>query len=251
MKLDDTRRNWHALGKQDPLLAILTYKEKRGGKWEINEFFETGVREVRATFNYLRGLGINLKGGRALDFGCGVGRLTQALVPRFEETVGVDIASSMINLANRYNRYPEKCDYLVNTADNLRLFPEKSFDFIFSKITLQHVEPRYAKNYIREFLRLAKPEGIILFQLPTESVGEAEASPLLRSRVKTLLPSFVLATYYRVKHHFSPMLEMYGVPHDEVLAIVAEGNGKVIDSRENQDSGEKWRSFSYVAVKNS
>ena len=40
---------------------------------------------------------------RALDFGCGVGRLTRALGTRFESALGVDISAGMIEQARRLN----------------------------------------------------------------------------------------------------------------------------------------------------
>ena len=41
---------------------------------------------------WLRELHVQVRPGRALDFGCGVGRLTQALAGKFSECDGVDIA---------------------------------------------------------------------------------------------------------------------------------------------------------------
>ena len=40
---------------------------------------------------------------RALDFGCGVGRLTRALGDRFDAVVGVDISAGMVEQARRLN----------------------------------------------------------------------------------------------------------------------------------------------------
>src|SRR3989338_957648 len=102
MKLHETGTNWDILGKEDPLFAVLTFKDKRGGKWNKQEFFETGKKEVKGTLEYVRKLNVALTFGKALDFGCGVGRLTQALAQYFEEVHGVDIAPSMIETAPAY-----------------------------------------------------------------------------------------------------------------------------------------------------
>src|ERR1700682_912533 len=53
-------------------------------------------------------------GDRHLDFGCGVGRLTQGPASYFASVRGVDIAPSMIELAKRHNRYPDVCHYDLN-----------------------------------------------------------------------------------------------------------------------------------------
>lgn len=55
---------------------------------------------------------------KALDFGCGMGRLTQALTKYFEEVYGIDIAPSMIKLTEKYNRYDNKCKFFLNTTDD-------------------------------------------------------------------------------------------------------------------------------------
>jgi len=68
-----------------------------------NEFFESGLKEINAVMRYVESLGIDVSRRRALDFGCGVGRLTQAIANYFEEVYGVDIALSMIEQATKCN----------------------------------------------------------------------------------------------------------------------------------------------------
>ncbi len=61
--------------------------------------------------DYLGDRQISFPKRRALDFGCGVGRLTQALARHFNIVDGVDIAPSMIELANQFNRSGGRCRY--------------------------------------------------------------------------------------------------------------------------------------------
>jgi SAM-dependent methyltransferase len=166
--LRELQRNWDEFGRRDPLWAILTVPEKINRKWKARDFFATGEREVREVMCYVEALGVPFARRRALDFGCGVGRLTQALCLYFKESCGVDIAPSMIELAARYNRHGERCRYFVNPAGDLRLFESDSFDFVYSNIVLQHMGPEHSKNYIREFLRVLAPGGVLVFQLPSE-----------------------------------------------------------------------------------
>lgn len=113
-------------------------------------------------------LKLPLTRGRALDFGCGVGRATQALALHFDEVVGIDIAPSMIKLADQFNRHGEKCRHLVNDSKDLHLFPDDHFDFVFSTIVLQHMRPEYSTGYIQEFVRILRPGGVAVFQIPSE-----------------------------------------------------------------------------------
>ncbi len=103
MELKELQKNWDQFGKQDPLWAIMTWEGKKGNRWNPEEFFEIGKQEIKDVMQYVEKLGLFQQRGRALDFGCGVGRLTQALASYFDEVVGVDIAPSMVMLAKQYN----------------------------------------------------------------------------------------------------------------------------------------------------
>ena len=109
--------------------------------------------------------GIEVARGRALDFGCGVGRLTQALASHFDRVDGVDISETMVRLANEHNRWPDRVQYHVNTTDDLGLFDDESFDFVLTIIVLQHNPPDVARRYIAEFVRILRPGGIAVFDL--------------------------------------------------------------------------------------
>jgi SAM-dependent methyltransferase len=123
---------WESLGQTDPLWAILSTEETRGNHWDLATFFQTGEDEVERLFYLLKGLDISFSRGRALDFGCGVGRVTQALATRFDSVDGVDIAASMIRRASEYNRHQDRCTYHVNASSDLRLFKTSTFDVVYA-----------------------------------------------------------------------------------------------------------------------
>jgi len=170
MDIKELQKNWDEFGKTDPLWSIITSPDKKGNKWDVDEFFATGEREIDAVMEYIKFLGIAVSHRKALDFGCGIGRLTQALARYFDEVYGVDIAPSMVELAKKYNRYGDKCRYYLNETDDLKLFSDNSVHLIYTNITLQHMEPRYSKNYIKEFLRILAPQGVLIFQLISKPI---------------------------------------------------------------------------------
>lgn len=176
MKLDELKEQWDAFGKQDPLWAILVVPDKRHGRWNVASFFKSGEDDIAHILAYLSSLSTCVSRRRALDFGCGVGRLTQALCRYFDECCGVDIAPSMIEAAKRYNRYGTKCSYYVNDTDNLSLFADNSFTFIYSILVLQHMRQRYIEKYVTEFLRVLAPGGIAVFQIASELIAVTATS---------------------------------------------------------------------------
>jgi SAM-dependent methyltransferase len=248
------RAHWDAWGRSDPLWAILTEPGRKGNRWTAEEFFATGAAEVEAVLAYLDDVAPGTPRRRALDFGCGVGRVTQALAGRFEEVVGVDIAPSMIERARAGNRQPDRCRYLLNADDDLRIFADDRFDLVYSNITLQHMEPRYAKRYIAEFVRVAAPSGVLLFQVTSgraPAPPEERLLPRLKATVRRRTPPAVLKLYEEVKHAFSrgPRMEGHSVPREEVEAVLAGAGATVLDVTPDRSAGPAWLAFRYCATK--
>jgi len=152
--LSSIQNLWETLARDDPMWAVLTWPKKRG-RWESDEFFATGADEIRCVMDRIRRRQIDVPRRTALDFGCGVGRVTQALAFHFERVWGIDISPTMISEAERYNRFPRSCHYSLNCESDLRCFKSGSFDFVYSCITLQHLGQNLAISYLQEFVRLA------------------------------------------------------------------------------------------------
>ncbi len=234
MDISELRKNWDALAMSDPLWAILTSPDKRGRRWDHDDFFQTGVNEIAAVMSYIESLGINIKRRRVLDFGCGVGRLTQPLAGYFHQVIGVDISPSMIELAERYNQHPENCSYLVNETDDLRCLDSKSFDFIYSSLTLQHIQTGHSKKYLREFLRVLSRQGLMIFELPSEQLPtEEKKTPMkvIKRLVRPLIPTGLLNSYRRRRYYRFPRIEMYGMKRDDVVFFLEENGGSIVDVR--------------------
>jgi SAM-dependent methyltransferase len=172
MRLRRLQRNWELLARNDPLWAVLTAPEFRGGDGDVAEFFEQGRSTVAGVLSHLDDLGLAPARGRALDFGCGVGRLTQALADHFERCDGVDIAPAMLEKARSHNRHGDRCTYHLNVVDDLCLFDDASFDLVVSALVLQHMEPRHATRYLAEFVRVLRPGGALFVQVPVERVAD-------------------------------------------------------------------------------
>jgi SAM-dependent methyltransferase len=176
MSLEDLRRNWDRFAETDPYWAIYSVPEMRGGKWDVAEFFRTGEREIGQILEHARTLGLPLRRRAALDFGCGAGRLTQALGDRFETATGVDVSPAMIRLAEGHNRHGARCRYVVNGAERLPMIADRSMDFVYASIVLQHMEPRLQRGYVAELVRVLAPGGLLVFQVPSEPAPRAVAS---------------------------------------------------------------------------
>ena len=65
MNLKGLKRNWNAFGKKDPLWAILTLDEKKGSKWDVEEFFAWGRDEIEKALESVSTLGLEVRRRRA------------------------------------------------------------------------------------------------------------------------------------------------------------------------------------------
>jgi SAM-dependent methyltransferase len=163
--LANSRRLWDRHARRDPLWAILSEPAKKG-RWNLERFFQTGVGEIVLVLYQLRSRGITVARRMALDFGCGVGRLAQALAQHFAHVDGVDVSPAMIDLARSLNRYGERVAYHANDRPDLALFADGTFDFIVTSIVLQHIEPPIASRYLTELCRVLAHGGTLVFQVP-------------------------------------------------------------------------------------
>ena len=103
----------------------------------------------------------------ALDFGCGVGRTTRALAPHFEKVTGLDISATMIERARDLNRDVANVEFTCNARPDLAIFPAATFDLVACDIVLQHLPGRReVQGYLAEFVRVLRPDGLLVFQLP-------------------------------------------------------------------------------------
>lgn len=176
-RLDDSRRFWDAHARRDPLWAVLSEAGKEARRWDVRRFFQTGLNEVALMFYELESRGIAVNHGAALDFGCGVGRLTQALAARFAQVVGVDVSPKMIETATALNPFPGRARFVWNGEPHLRQFGDATFDFIYTNLVLQHIVPEISEAYLREFVRLLRSDGIVVFQLPSHPRGADDPLP--------------------------------------------------------------------------
>jgi len=212
------RSVWDRLGRTDPLWAVLSDPAKRGNRWSIDEFLATGERVVDDVFRVLDEREIRVGSADALDFGCGAGRLTQALAGRFAHVVGVDIAPSMLEVARQLNRKGDAIEFVLNDRIDLQVVGDRRFDLVLSSITLQHMETAYSRSYIAEFVRILAPGGIAVFDIPF---------PMDRQRFKEAAPRPILHAYQWLRSLRRPRMEMYGLDRDEVERIVRRAGGVV------------------------
>jgi SAM-dependent methyltransferase len=175
--IENAREYWNRHATRDPLWAALSDRSKTERRWDLPSFMQTGEREMALLFREISGLKLAVNPGRAVDFGCGVGRLAQALARRFQSVVGLDVSSEMIRLAKRVNKYGDRVAYHVNDGSLRNTLQASSVDFVYSTLVLQHMHPDESAAYLAELVSGLRPGGLLVFQLPATKV-EAPRGPI-------------------------------------------------------------------------
>jgi len=167
MTTDRAARDWETLARQEPFFAVLTeerYLRDQMSDDDRNAFFASGEADIAHLFGLFAGLITGFTPKSALDFGCGVGRLTRALATRVERVAGVDAAPSMLRLA-REN---------VPNATFSAQIPDQTFDLIVSLIVFQHIPVRRGEVLLDELLRHLEIDGVaavhVTFRRPGSSL---------------------------------------------------------------------------------
>lgn len=237
--------------------AILTEDpEKLGNHWDPTAFFQSGANEVNALLARARALHPNMDFDRALDFGCGVGRLSRALSPHFRSVLGVDIAPSMIKRARELNAAYANCEFLQNDSERLANVPDGSVSFVYSNIVLQHMPKQYAFGYIKEFFRVTRPGGLVVFQLPSSNALSPKrliVSAFLA--VAKLLPRPQAIAYRQRKYKGATrelierlpasVMEMHGSAKSKVVQQVQAAGGDILATDFTRNA--IWSSYMYYA----
>jgi SAM-dependent methyltransferase len=236
MGFEATRRNWERLAQADPLWAVCTDPDKRHGRWDPAAFFATGEREVETVFRYLEARGLGPADcERGLDFGCGVGRLTRALSRRLAHVVGVDVSETMIRRARELNPELEgRVEWVVNRDADLRLFADGSFSFVYSSIVLQHIPRPQSLTYVGEMMRLLKPGGLLVFQVPTRDRTPAA----LRGLRRLALAAANLVRVPPVGPLAGLLMEMHVIPAEAVAAEASRRGCAVLDATGTNSAGQ-------------
>lgn len=243
--MDKQAQQWERLGATDPYWAVLTRPGTRHGKWDPQEFYETGQREVEDVLARMQALGLAKGTERALDFGCGVGRLSSALAAHFDAVTAVDVSESMLREARRMieSSHPN-IPFVHNTRPDLECVGDMRFDFIYSNIVLQHIPREAQYSYVREFGRILKRGGIAVFQTPARLNFRRPTAFLL-----ALMPNRALNVMRRAAHGRHGVMEMHCLPEDDVVRALAEHEVAIVHKDGNEAAGPAFVSHRYFARK--
>jgi SAM-dependent methyltransferase len=175
----DTDADWRELGAAQPYWGVLTQSEYRTENLtpeRIEAFYASGVRYIDDIVGMLKRATGAAPGGRALDFGCGTGRLADAM-SAYAQTTGYDIAPGMLAKARERGGKATYVDQL----------PDGPFDWINSFIVFQHIPPARGLKLIEDLMARLAPGGHVSLQVTVWRERHLEV-PVLKGWRRVVLP---------------------------------------------------------------
>jgi SAM-dependent methyltransferase len=165
---EQMRADWNQRAREDAHYYVAFGRRDQ----DDSEFLAAAADVIRNLEAELRRLptGVPPTTRRALEIGCGPGRLMRPMSRHFGEIHGVDVSDEMIAQARRKLHDIAHALHHVHlhhtSGSDLSLFPADHFDFVYSYAVFQHIPSAdVVFSYLRETVRVLKPGGLARFQL--------------------------------------------------------------------------------------
>ena len=179
-----TDRVWEFYGSTDPYFGVLTAGRFRDDELDDDrklEFFATGEDYVSYVFDTARGIFHERFAPRcALDFGCGVGRITVPLARRCHFVVGVDVSSSMLDEARKNADAFGLSNIDLVISDDTLSCVTGVYDLVHSFIVFQHIPPSRAELILSRLIEKLSDGGIGIVHF---TYADATRTPFIRRGV--------------------------------------------------------------------
>ncbi|MDF2901326.1 MAG: hypothetical protein K0Q62_1385 [Phenylobacterium sp.] len=215
----NTDADWRELGSTQPYWGVLTHPDYRVENLtdeRLEVFYASGAQYIGDIVARLEQATGAAPSGKALDFGCGVGRLAEAMAS-YAQTTGYDIAPGMLAKARERG----------GQADYVDALPDGPFDWINSFIVFQHIPPQRGMELIEQVLARLAPGGHI--SLHVTAWREAHLVPAKPTGLRAaLLPQATQAAVGVVSmydYDLSQVLRLLNLAGVEELSLISTNHG--------------------------
>ena len=143
-------------------------------KEQVKEYYDTfkehqkklGINiSHRTILKNLKNAGLK-SNSNVLEIGCGIGTVSHLILKQIPEGsfVGLDISSESIKMAQQFNAFHKKAEFMVNDMSN---FTHKTkFDFVVFPDVLEHIPVEQHANIFKTISELTTPNATVIINIP-------------------------------------------------------------------------------------
>ncbi len=236
---------WEKWGRRDPYYAVLTDTKFRRDNLTPeakSAFFESGRIHIAQMFHVIRDtIDPAFSPKRALDFGCGTGRIVIPLAAMVEHVVGVDVSESMLREAVKNCGESAVRNVEFIRSDDALSAVEGRFDFIHSYIVFQHIPTERGKRIFRGLLDRLAPGGAAALHFTYSTIfNRLHGSPprlswRVRNRGNRILRRL---RYGDSPNGPDPEMEMNSYSMNELMSIMQDARIRDFHARFTDHDGE-------------
>ena len=218
---DRIKQSWEHLGDTRAHHSVLTSKDFLPDSLEqnIGTFWKSGEREVQEIEAILKRHGVNLNEAKtAVEYGCGVGRVTSILAKLVSAMHAYDISRPHLDYAKEHaTEVGAEIEFHLVSDPLSKLQP---CDLFYSRIVFQHNPPPIIHQLIKNALESLNTGGIAIFQVPTYIKGY----------------EFKLVEWMNKDHALD--MQMHCIPQAAVFKLAGETGCEILEIREDNWCGE-------------
>lgn len=241
------RRRWSKLGRKQPYWASFAdpqYRADRINDETIEAFFQSGEREVDDILEAVRhDVSADFHPARALDFGCGVGRLTLPLARESRHVLAIDISDSLLEEVeeNCGEQGITNVEFMHAREFNLTSM-RRRFDFVLSYGVFQHMKPRLGYRATRRILDMLTTGGVgALHYTYGRKAGHVRRA--LHKARRWVPPLNLAANIVQRRSLLEPVMPMYRYDLTRLFDLFSAQNCAILGVRLSEHRGYRGAMF--------
>jgi SAM-dependent methyltransferase len=234
--MQGTDKAWKYYGENDPYYGVLTqpdFKSDRLTDEGKAQFFESGKRYIDLMLSVVRQhLEPTFAPTRALDFGCGVGRLALPLAAVCESVVGVDVSEAMLAEARKNAERLGRANATFVVGDDALSQVEGTFDLLNSLIVFQHIPPARGEVILQQLIDRLRDGGVGALQFTYGfETGVSRARTMLVQAYKTVPYLWNARNLLKGAPFQEPMMQMNAYDLNRLMRILQENGCHLVHVR--------------------
>lgn len=240
MSANNPDRDWELFAQTDPYFAVLTAPDFHGNPVGTarQKFFASGEEHIETILSIVHDrLDPDFAPTRALDFGCGVGRLLIPLAARCDAVTGVDVSPSMLAEARRNCEAAGATNVEFLLGDDDLSAVGGPFDFVHSYIVLQHIPPHRGEKLMKRLVGMLAPGGVAMLHVTYKSGLKSRSSRALYWARLNVPGAQPLLNLFRGRATSAPIMQLNEYSITRVLDLLGREGCREVHVRFSDHGG--------------